>query len=430
MQNQLTIMRRIEKSEETTYFEIPFDVPGGIERIDVHYRYMRHLETKTESGVITEEVNVIDFGLNAPSGFLGASGSNRTHIWVSTANSSAGFERSPVMPGKWSIIVGAYHVDDGGVEVTYDITFTPKKLRLLNGDLHTHSTASDGSLTPLELMGNAMKIGLDFLFLTDHNTFAQNDSVSAAPPGLTVIPGIEFTHYNGHCGLLGIKRPINSPFCVNTLEDMQGRLREAAANGALIAVNHPISDCPWKWGIENTGFDLLEIWNGGNSPGQNRQCIDLWHGLLMEGKRIPIIGGSDFHSIDAFRSLGCPTTWVYSLSPDPDDILEALRCGNGFVTLSHNGPTMSICCGEATLGGATKAGTLAEASFYGLSAGDEIHIINDKTAKVITLTESAALYTANIDTQGLRFLRFEVQHGGASAFAGLPRLISNPVYFE
>ena len=37
-------------------------------------------------------------------------------------------------------------------------------------DLHTHSTASDGSLTPTELVRAAEKIGLDAIALCDHST--------------------------------------------------------------------------------------------------------------------------------------------------------------------------------------------------------------------------------------------------------------------
>ena len=37
-------------------------------------------------------------------------------------------------------------------------------------DLHTHSTASDGSYTPSELVESAAKIGLSAIALTDHDT--------------------------------------------------------------------------------------------------------------------------------------------------------------------------------------------------------------------------------------------------------------------
>ena len=39
-------------------------------------------------------------------------------------------------------------------------------------DLHTHSTASDGMLTPTQLIQSAVKVGLSGIGLTDHDTTA------------------------------------------------------------------------------------------------------------------------------------------------------------------------------------------------------------------------------------------------------------------
>ncbi len=41
-----------------------------------------------------------------------------------------------------------------------------------NYDLHTHSTASDGTLTPEELVHEAYRAGITTLSLTDHDTTA------------------------------------------------------------------------------------------------------------------------------------------------------------------------------------------------------------------------------------------------------------------
>ena len=62
-------------------------------------------------------------------------------------------------------------------------------------DLHTHSTFSDGSLTPAELVGLAEKTGLAAVALTDHNTAAGLPELMAAGKNSTVItvPGCEFS---------------------------------------------------------------------------------------------------------------------------------------------------------------------------------------------------------------------------------------------
>lgn len=61
-------------------------------------------------------------------------------------------------------------------------------------DLHAHSTASDGTQTPTELMTEAVAAGLDVIALTDHdNTAGWAEAQRARPAGLTVIPGVELS---------------------------------------------------------------------------------------------------------------------------------------------------------------------------------------------------------------------------------------------
>jgi hypothetical protein len=61
-------------------------------------------------------------------------------------------------------------------------------------DLHAHSTASDGTDTPAELMAVAHAAGLDVVAITDHDTTAGWDAARAArPAGLTLVPGVEFS---------------------------------------------------------------------------------------------------------------------------------------------------------------------------------------------------------------------------------------------
>jgi predicted metal-dependent phosphoesterase TrpH len=61
-------------------------------------------------------------------------------------------------------------------------------------DLHAHSTASDGTLTPAELVRAAADAGLDVLAITDHDTTAGwAPAVAALPPGLTLVRGAEIS---------------------------------------------------------------------------------------------------------------------------------------------------------------------------------------------------------------------------------------------
>ncbi|GHA72879.1 PHP domain-containing protein [Streptomyces termitum] len=61
-------------------------------------------------------------------------------------------------------------------------------------DLHTHSTASDGTDTPAELVRGAAAAGLDVVALTDHDTTRGHaEAIAAAPEGLTVVTGAELS---------------------------------------------------------------------------------------------------------------------------------------------------------------------------------------------------------------------------------------------
>ncbi|MFD8146163.1 PHP domain-containing protein [Streptomyces sp. NPDC059708] len=61
-------------------------------------------------------------------------------------------------------------------------------------DLHAHSTASDGTDTPAELVRNAAAAGLDVVALTDHDTVGgYAEAVAAVPRGLTLVTGAELS---------------------------------------------------------------------------------------------------------------------------------------------------------------------------------------------------------------------------------------------
>ena len=81
---------------------------------------------------------------------------------------------------------------------TCPFTFIIKKAGYLimgQVDLHVHSTSSDGTYTPTELVNYAIEKGLDAFALTDHDTVDGIDEALAAAKGkpIRVIPGIEYS---------------------------------------------------------------------------------------------------------------------------------------------------------------------------------------------------------------------------------------------
>src|SRR4030042_4823615 len=330
----------IEHARQGPYFTLPFSMPANTESFTLSYRYERHRETEVlaEHGsfISRKEINIIDLGLIAPDGTqVGASGSDKLSISISETFSTPGYHPCTLVPGEWQIIVGAYKVAEEGVDVLYELSFTFKYLRLYKGDLHTHTLASDGVLQVGELAQHALRNGLDYLAITDHNQM-----VSAATlgqnSGITLIPGLEWTHYQGHANFLGVDKPYDEPFLTNTIEEVEARFASARSRGAFISINHPCDTvCPFLLDINSLPFDCLEIWNG-PMRGSNLQAIGLWQSMLLAGKKVPICGGSDYHRDSLLLFPGGPTTCVYAMSASMADILSAMRLGSFlFIFCSH-----------------------------------------------------------------------------------------------
>ena len=86
-------------------------------------------------------------------------------------------------------------------------------------DLHTHSTASDGTLTPEELVNLAVSKDLKAIALTDHDTIDGifRGKKAAADSGLELIPGMELS-----CVYQGTEIHILGFFADETCQELKG----------------------------------------------------------------------------------------------------------------------------------------------------------------------------------------------------------------
>ncbi len=114
-------------------------------------------------------------------------------------------------------------------------------------DLHTHTTCSDGRLTPTELVRLAHRNGVSRLAVTDHDTTAglREAFAAAAPLGVEIIPGIELgTDIPGNeVHVLGLFIRYDDPKVIAALERFQaGRVDRAKGMvDKLAALGVPIS---------------------------------------------------------------------------------------------------------------------------------------------------------------------------------------------
>lgn len=127
-------------------------------------------------------------------------------------------------------------------------------------DLHTHSTASDGSLTPAELARAGKAAGLDVMALTDH------DSAKGVPEflaeakriGLTAVSGIELSAEvaKGQMHLVGLNFNPDDP----ALNDKFGALlggRDTRNHAMIAAFNENGIDLTYDEVFRFAGDDLV-----------------------------------------------------------------------------------------------------------------------------------------------------------------------------
>src|SRR5205085_2421373 len=104
-------------------------------------------------------------------------------------------------------------------------------------DLHAHTTASDGSLTPTELVELAGSSGLSALAVTDHDTVdgLAEATAAAARTGVELVPGIELavTYPSGRFHMLGYLIDPRSPILCERLRLLKEN--RATRNDRMVA---------------------------------------------------------------------------------------------------------------------------------------------------------------------------------------------------
>lgn len=415
-----TITKRIAHSEQSTYIEVPFEMPEHVEEIVVTYVIESHGEQKA----------VIDLGLRDTGRVRGWSGGARKAFRLGKEQSTPGYLSGDLTPGNWAVLHNAYKVPNEGCSVTVTIEFLYKTPRWLKGDLHTHSVNSDGTFTLEENAARMEELGCDFIAMTDHNTVSQNMTYPRHT-SVVMIPGMEFTTNFGHSNFLGVTDPIRD-FRVKSQEDVNAKIAEARANGAKIVINHPHCEyCPWEWDF-NVDHDWVEVWNGPFTE-RNVRALNWWHSQLVSGRRLVAVGGSDTHRPDPYVKHAMPCTWVYASEKTVDGILSAIGLGHVLITYAPNGPFVELNCGSYRVGDIVPAGEQSREvclQAEDLKAGDMIKLFSNIRLEKEELVSSDGGLTIHFDAQGTTFVRAEVWRHFDEVNMTLMAAITNPIYFD
>jgi hypothetical protein len=339
---------------------VPFDVPPGVNKIDV-------ATSHDQFSLLGIGRNVLDLGIFGPAGhqlgnadgFRGWSGGARAGFMLSAVNATPGYLAGPIDPGRWALALGPVVLNPLGMEWHAEIALTkgvqpslrlradmrPRHLKAeyagwYRGDLHTHTVHSDGRRRLAEMAAAATSAGLDFIVSTDHNTNSANRAWAASTGELEVIAGEEVTTRHGHWLAVGLPpggwvdwrySPRDGVFA-----DYATQVR---AGGGLVVAAHPavpLPGCAWEFGYQDV--DAIEVWNGVWNV-DDELSLRIWQQLLKQGRRITAVGGSDSHV--STQPVGRPQTVVYAEGLSAPEIIEGLRRGRCYIAES-SGVTLSL----------------------------------------------------------------------------------------
>jgi len=237
----------------------------------------------------------------------------------------------------------------------------------------------------------------------------------------------------GH--LLGVVDPVDD-FRVMSESDLRARLAVASERGAIISINHPFettcASCAWQWGNDELA-DAVEVWNG---PWRlaNAEALAWWQSVLVSGKRMVAVGGSDVHNSDQPDVRhGWPTTWVYANRCRSSEILAAIRKGRVFISFAPDGPAVNLASGPYLMGDTIPTFHSLPVTIVAerVQPEDEIVIISDDGVvhcRIVAPGEDAVCI--EMSPRGQTFYRVEVWRWFAEDRARLMAAMSNPIYFE
>jgi hypothetical protein len=200
--------------------------------------------------------------------------------------------------------------------------------RWYKGNLHTHTTQSDGRLSPAEAVQWYDQNGYDFVALTDHDRFC--DPVPLQPATrLALIPGFEYS-----CGVVSEAHML----CLGVRRAYRGRYQEALtttrALGGMAIFCHPNWIREDLWSPEAMSTLLycsgMEIYNHVITRLVGRAlATDDWDAMLSRGHLLWGYANQDAHRLEDF---GHAWNMVLARSGTVESLLSGLANGHCYAS--------------------------------------------------------------------------------------------------
>ena len=328
-----------------------FDVPEGVAALRVHFEYRA---ASPPEGAVSHQLSISVYG---PAGARGTRHNNADQSVVLTADyASPGYLAGAIECGHWIVEIDAHRILPPGliryrIAVEWDAAAPASPCRAaagagarggsgpgwFRGDLHGHSLHSDARWSVAEFAADAQRRGLDFAFLTDHNTVSGLRDLPAANEGSAfVFAGVELTTFFGHGLALGTDRHVE--WRIKDGDTMAARVADIRSQGLLFVIAHPMArghpwctGCTWQYPDVYPGpATHVEVWNRDWSLPHNEHALQLYYGWLSRGNMLFATCGSDTHGPDGRDQAGHSCVFAQALTQR--EILAGLEKGRCYLS--------------------------------------------------------------------------------------------------
>ncbi len=234
--------------------------------------------------------------------------------------------------------------------------------RWFRGNLHTHTTNSDGDSAPEVVVAWYRDAGYDFLALTDHDVLTHPDPLRSTAGPMLLIRGEELTSGDIHVNGLGIRERLAPTFAESVVQTLQGNVDSVRASGGVPSVNHP----NFRWQVRAEDLAALrdvrsfEIHNGGpevNNLGGRKgfpSAESVWDRLLSGGHRMLGMAVDDAHHFRVwgrrYSNPGRAWMCIRAEHARESDLLAALEAGDSYASTGVTLRELTASGSELVLG--------------------------------------------------------------------------------